>query len=1099
MLKVVLAGLLWLCATAAVAADNLQFGPPPAWVKPAAPMLHGPALEAGPAIRNLRLDRQLRLGPDGVSTYLERISQVRTALGLGALGTISLSWDPAHETVTVHRLRLIRGGAPIDLLAKQSFTVIRRETALELVVDGRLSATLQPEDLRVGDLVEFTYTSTRLDPVMQGRSEFRLDIPTADLATFRATWPATEAITWRAGSAIPKPKLSRHAGMVELTLEAKNLQTQNGPAGAPRRYWPTRELELTSFRAWSEVAALVAPLYERASTLSPDSPLRAEAAKIRALSQDPKVRAAAALKLVQDQVRYLGLVMTDGGYTPVDADKTWARRFGECKAKSALLVALLRALDIKAEPVLVSAYGGEGLDTRLPRMGAFDHVIVRAEIGGKTYWLDGTRMGDTTLDALDVPPHHFALPIRAEGSQLIALVRAPRERPDAETILELDASAGIHAPAPVRGQMLMSGDRAFFSRALAANLPAADREKMLKTMWSSFPWIDVAKVEIKQDAAGESRIFMEGKARIPWTPAPNGGNWFIIRQTQLGSAAEFKRDPGPNDDAPFSVAFPSYSAFRLTMKLPVAGGGFSVHAATAGSAFAGRPVFSTQTADLDLTVAGRAYRRSGRIENGVVAVESSSRALAPEFPASEAAAAGKALTEMAKASVVVHAPMDYRLTEPDVAAFLASKPSTANEWVSRGARLMVARRPVEALADFDKALTLEPNSALALASRGLAYLATGRLDRAKADLQQAERLDSRIGPIQSGLGKIAMIEGRHSDAVAMFSREVDLSLFSPDSALVQRAAAYRAMGQAGKAIADLDEVLKRTPDFFLAHIEKANIYLQAGDRARALEAVDAGLKVISSDPRLHTLRGGLLAMLGRRQESMAAFERSIAIEPTAEAYLTRAKYRDAADQAGKFADLDAAEKLEPGDPTPNLMRAEALAEAGEHDKAIEILSRALKAYPAAPPLLAERASAYFRSGRTELAARDFGLIRKQLTDSNAGEASLLNLLCWTQATLGMALETALADCLGALKLEPGAAAILDSKAFVLLRLKRFGESVENYDLAVKLRPLQADSLYGRGLAKLGLGQSDAGQADLAAARKISDRIDAQFARYGLKP
>ena len=38
---------------------------------------------------------------------------------------------------------------------------------------------------------------------------------------------------------------------------------------------------------------------------------------------DPKDQAAAVLRLVQDQVRYLALTMNDGGVVPAQADQTW--------------------------------------------------------------------------------------------------------------------------------------------------------------------------------------------------------------------------------------------------------------------------------------------------------------------------------------------------------------------------------------------------------------------------------------------------------------------------------------------------------------------------------------------------------------------------------------------------------------------------------------------------------------------------------------------------------------------------------------------------------------------------------------------------------
>src|SRR5581483_3385007 len=104
----------------------------------------------------------------------------------------------------------------------------------------------------------------------------------------------------------------------------------------PPRFNDLAEVEVTQFSSWADVSALMAPLYAKASVLAPDSPLRAEVARIKAASSDPKVRAALALRLVQDQTRYVFLGMNFGGYIPADANVTWSRRFGDCKGKTAL-------------------------------------------------------------------------------------------------------------------------------------------------------------------------------------------------------------------------------------------------------------------------------------------------------------------------------------------------------------------------------------------------------------------------------------------------------------------------------------------------------------------------------------------------------------------------------------------------------------------------------------------------------------------------------------------------------------------------------------------------------------------------------------------
>ena len=91
---------------------------------------------------------------------------------------------------------------------------------------------------------------------------------------------------------------------------------------------------------------------------------------------------------------------------------------------------MLDGLGIAAEPALVNTAFGDALPDRLPSVTAFNHILVRATVAGKVYWLDGTRTGDTSLAALAVPDFGWALPMRERGATLEKLVQVAVETPD---------------------------------------------------------------------------------------------------------------------------------------------------------------------------------------------------------------------------------------------------------------------------------------------------------------------------------------------------------------------------------------------------------------------------------------------------------------------------------------------------------------------------------------------------------------------------------------------------------------------------------------------------------------------------------------------
>ena len=65
---------------------------------------------------------------------------------------------------------------------------------------------------------------------------------------------------------------------------------------------------------------------------------------------------------VAQEVRYMGLTMEDTspGYAPHDVDVTFDNRYGVCRDKAALLVAMLRIAGFEAYPVLKNAHSNAG-------------------------------------------------------------------------------------------------------------------------------------------------------------------------------------------------------------------------------------------------------------------------------------------------------------------------------------------------------------------------------------------------------------------------------------------------------------------------------------------------------------------------------------------------------------------------------------------------------------------------------------------------------------------------------------------------------------------------------------------------------------------
>lgn len=254
----------------------------------------------------------------------------------------------------------------------------------------------------------------------------------------------------------------------------------------------------------------------------------------------------------------------------------------------------------------------------------------------------------------------------------------------------------------------------------------------------------------------------------------------------------------------------------------------------------------------------------------------------------------------------------------------------------------------------------------------------------------------------------------------------------------------------------------------------------------------------SNSAREHALLGQAHLSRGEAKAAVAELDQAIRIAPDQAAYyVARARAQMADKHAGAaLADLDKALSLDPKNLDALQMRA-------EHRYATKELAGAATD-AAAAAALAPAGSARARSIaalyiKLDEPAAALPLLDDwiRLHDNDAMLGSALNERCWARALSNQLLDDALKDCRKAIKRDGADAAYLDSLGLVQLRLEHYPESIKAYEQAVALSPGSAWSRYGLGLAKIRSGQTEAGNADLAAARTLDPQIEQHAGKFAL--
>lgn len=1068
-------------ANAAQAADEPDFGPPSAWVKPLeAPRVPDAQAEDGAAFHALLSDMQVSFAGDTTRTFIAGAVHAAKPEALAALGTVTLAWKPETDRVTVHWLRIRRGGKAIDVLAQQKFTVLRREQNLErAAIDGILTATLSISGLQVGDVLETAWTVERREPLLNGYHALMLDAGTGgNIARLG------RSVQWDAGTKVavkthnmPVPRARAPRG---LSLAVDGVEPQILPQGAPLRFRAGRIIEVSDFPDWAAVSATFAPLYTAARGLEPNSPLNAEIARIKAASADPAERASLALRLVEESIRYLFVGMADSNLRPATADETWRRRFGDCKAKTALLLALLDGLGIPAEAALVSTVLGDGTDIRLPNAAQFDHVLVRAEVSGKTYWLDGTRMGDRSIAQLEVPAFFWALPLKPAGGALEPLKVAPKTEPNTIYALDLDATKGIMTPARAKAEATFTGDAGVLMHTALATVAKGALEQQLHSFWSrQYDFITPERVgQTWDEATRTQRLVMEGVARMAWNDAGGSRRRYQLDGVGVGWNPDFRRQAGPNSDAPFMVDYPDFAEYRETVLLPNEGAGFSL----AGD-------------NVDRELAGIAIYRKTDLSGNRVTMITRQRPVKPEISYAEAQAADAPLRGLADGTVNILADTNrYQLTADDAKTLLA-RPADGSETDFQG-RLAVhieMNDVKSGLAEAQRYVVAFPKSAEALAQRAMFEAASNMDEPAKADAAAALAISPDVNMAKGVQAYYANLAESVADDGAR------LSILGWRRWSI--AGGCRRERDLVCARKNVEAALKTDPNISMLYVLLANIHRQEGHPAQAAAIADRMAAAVPKDADIQAVAGVVYCSTGQCQKGLAAFARSIAIKPSVTAYLNRVRYLPASDLPGRKRDIDAALKLAPDNVDALQSLAEWQKASGNREEEIVTLRRAAERIIADEPANEMRAfrlgGIYARAGDGDKARASFAEFRGFAGAMKDGIA--LNSLCYTAATLNFDLDTALSDCQRANALLPNYGAILDSLGFVQLRLGRLGDAIASYDKALEATPGIAQALYGRGIARLRQGDKAKGEVDLAAAARLDSNVADEFRQAGIAP
>jgi len=362
-------------------------------------------------------DGVIRLEADGRGSRTYRqVVQVLTREAAERWGEQSFPYVSQRERLTLNWVRVLQPNGRVlsDKPAHEQESIAPVASEAPVYSDVRVRR-ISIGGIAPGTLLDYSYTVETLKPLTPGdfevgwrvttgrltrRSRYVVDLPVGLAARIKErnlTFPRRTAeakgrrvYTWATGEV---PKIER-----EPFAADSNGIDQFITIAAPL--------------AWADVAHWYGALSGDRYVVTPalDSSLGSVVRGAATLEDSLR----ALHRWVAQDFRYVSLSLGIGGYVPRLPAAVLATRYGDCKDKATLFIALTRRMGLRAYPVLLAS--GGGVERDLPTAHAFDHMIAAVERPSGYLYLDLTSELTPFGSLPPAEQGEFGLVVRPDGS-----------------------------------------------------------------------------------------------------------------------------------------------------------------------------------------------------------------------------------------------------------------------------------------------------------------------------------------------------------------------------------------------------------------------------------------------------------------------------------------------------------------------------------------------------------------------------------------------------------------------------------------------------------------------------------------------------------
>ncbi|HTS17706.1 MAG TPA: tetratricopeptide repeat protein [Verrucomicrobiae bacterium] len=263
-----------------------------------------------------------------------------------------------------------------------------------------------------------------------------------------------------------------------------------------------------------------------------------------------------------------------------------------------------------------------------------------------------------------------------------------------------------------------------------------------------------------------------------------------------------------------------------------------------------------------------------------------------------------------------------------------------------GAALVRSGRIRQGIAQYERALQLNPDYAEAHDNLGLALMKLDRVPEAIRHFEQALSIRPDSAEAHDNLGVALVRSGRLQEGIEEYTRALQLD---PNFAEAHNnlGLVLARLNRLAEAIGHFEQALAIEPDLIEARNNLGNALLQEGRTEEAVAQYEQALRIDPDSASTESNLGLALTRLGKFPEAITHYERALRIDPhQADAHYNLANaLRQTGDIPNAIQQYQDALRIEPGDADSHNKLGEVFMAIGKRREAIEQLQQAFQINP----------------------------------------------------------------------------------------------------------------------------------------------------------